>query len=84
MSANSNESPPPIDRQSVKHTIFGFFVRKRPVKRNFRLAAAPGLVFDNLGGLNFIPERTDWLGASWRFRRQFVDSSAVLHLAGDA
>ena len=62
---------------------FELFVRKLPAERNFLMAAGLEAVLDYLAGLRFTRSELEWLRASGRFTREFVDSLAGLRFTGD-
>ncbi len=64
-------------------SAFEFFVRKLPAERNFLLAAGLEQVLAYLEGLRLAPAELDWLAASGRFTREFVDSLADLRFTGE-
>ena len=63
--------------------VFEFFVRKLPPNRNFMMAAGLEQVLDYLQELRFRAEELDWLAASGRFPRDFVDHLEGLRFTGD-
>ena len=63
--------------------VFEFFVRKLPECRNFLMAAGLEQVLDYLEPLRFEAEDLEWLAASGRFSREFVDTLADLRFTGD-
>lgn len=63
--------------------VFEFFVRKLPECRNFLMAAGLDQVLEYLETLRFAADELEWLAASGRFRRDFVDSLAELRFDGD-
>ncbi len=63
--------------------VFEFFVRKLPECRNFLMAAGLEQVLEYLEALRFDADDLDWLAASGRFSRDFVDALADLRFTGD-
>ncbi len=62
---------------------FELFVRRLPPGRNFLMAAGLDAVLDYLLELRFTPAELEWLRASGRFTREFVDSLVGLRFTGD-
>ncbi|HMM54391.1 MAG TPA: nicotinate phosphoribosyltransferase [Candidatus Desulfobacillus sp.] len=71
------------ERGMNETAVFEFYVRGMPENRNFLVAAGLEQVLDYLEGLRFTPQELDWLAASGRFRRDFVDALAGLRFEGD-
>jgi len=72
-----------FDRGMKEPAVFEFFVRKLPPDRGFLMAAGLAQVLDFLERLHFSPEELDYLAASGRFSREFVDSLARMRFTGD-
>jgi nicotinate phosphoribosyltransferase len=71
------------DQGMEKTAVFEFFVRKLPESRNFLLAAGLAQVLEFLETLRFTHGDMEWLAASGRFSRDFVDSLAKFRFTGD-
>ncbi len=71
------------DQGMDRTAVFEFFVRKLPECRNFLMAAGLEQVLEYLEALRFDADDLDWLAASGRFSRDFVDSLANLRFTGD-
>lgn len=67
----------------VETAVFEFFVRKLPKDRTFLMAAGLDQALEYLEELSFTPEELDWLAASGRFHRSFLDQLAELRFTGD-
>lgn len=63
--------------------VFELFFRKLPPRRGFLLAAGLAQALEFLEGLCFQPAELDWLTASGRFSRGFVDYLAGFHFTGE-
>jgi nicotinate phosphoribosyltransferase len=63
--------------------VFEFFIRKRPARRNFFIAAGLEQVLDFLQGLRFSAEELAWIDSHGAFRPAFVDYLAGLHFTGE-
>lgn len=63
--------------------VFEFFVRRLPPDRNFLLAAGLEQVLEFLVGARFTAADLAWLGASGRFRADFVARLAEWRFTGD-
>jgi nicotinate phosphoribosyltransferase len=65
-----------------EEAVFEFFVRKLPPGHNFLMAAGLEQVLDYLENLAFTPAELDWVAATGRFRRDFVDRLGSLRFTG--
>jgi nicotinate phosphoribosyltransferase len=72
-----------LDRGETKTAVFEFFVRRLPARRGFLVAAGLEQVLDFLENLRFTPAELDWLAATGRFDRAFIDYLAGLRFTGD-
>jgi nicotinate phosphoribosyltransferase len=72
-----------LDRGETHTAVFEFFVRKLPPQRGFLLAAGLDQVLDFLEGLRFTAEEIDWLAASGRFSKTFIEYLGGFRFTGD-
>jgi nicotinate phosphoribosyltransferase len=72
-----------FDQGMEETAVFEFFSRKLPVNRGFLMAAGLEQVLDYLENLRFTPTELEWLAASGRFSRDFIDYLERLRFAGD-
>ncbi len=71
-------------QQRMEETaVFEFFVRRLPPDRNFLMAAGLEQAVSYLENVRFTPSERDWLAASGRFRKEFVDYLGRLRFTGD-
>jgi nicotinate phosphoribosyltransferase len=63
--------------------VFELFVRHLPEQRGFLVAAGLEQALDFLEHLRFTPDEVQWLGASGRFKRDFLDYLEQLRFTGD-
>ncbi|MBI3803671.1 MAG: nicotinate phosphoribosyltransferase [Nitrospirae bacterium] len=63
--------------------VFEFFIRTRPVGRNFFVAAGLAPLLDYLEQLRFTSQELQWLAESGRFSREFIDALSRFRFAGD-
>ncbi len=63
--------------------VFEFFVRNLPARRGFLMAAGLEQTLDFLEDLRASPAELDWLRASGRFGRDFLDYLSKLRFTGD-
>jgi nicotinate phosphoribosyltransferase len=72
-----------FERDMFDTAVFEFFIRKRPARRNFFIAAGLEQVLDFLQGLRFSAEELAWIDSHGAFRPAFVDYLAGLHFTGE-
>ena len=72
-----------VGRGETKTAVFELFMRKFPARRGFLLAAGLDPVLMFLETLRFSDEEIDWLAASHRFDRSFLDYLAAFRFTGD-
>lgn len=72
-----------FDGHMGETAVFEFFVRKLPGGRNFLMAAGLEQALDYLAYAQFTPAELDWLAASGRFRRDFIEYLASWRFTGD-
>jgi nicotinate phosphoribosyltransferase len=72
-----------FERDMFDTAVFEFFIRKRPARRNFFIAAGLEQVLDFLQGLRFSAEELTWIDSHGAFRPAFVDYLAGLHFTGE-
>ncbi len=63
--------------------VFEFFVRRLPCNRNFLMCAGLEQALQFLERLHFSRQELDWISASGRFSRDFVDYLERLRFDGD-
>ncbi len=63
--------------------VFEFFVRRLPERRGFLVAAGLRQAIEFLEQARFTPEDLDWLAASGRFPKDFIDRLADFRFTGD-
>lgn len=71
------------DRGMNATAVFELFVRALPSRRNFLMAAGLEQVLDYLEQLRLSKEEIEWLAASGRFSKSFLESLADLRFSGD-
>ncbi len=70
--------------QGMEETaVFEFFVRKLPPNRGFLMAAGLESALEFLETVHFTPQEVDWLAASGRFNRRFLDYVAGFRFSGE-
>lgn len=72
-----------FEQRMTATAVFEFFVRRLPPGRNFLLAAGLEQTLEFLESLRLAADDLEWLAASGRFRREFVDSLARMRFTGD-
>ena len=72
-----------FDQGMEATTVFEFFVRKLPQRRNFLVAGGLEMALDFLEGLHFSADELDWLAGCGRFSAAFVKSLAGLRFTGE-
>jgi nicotinate phosphoribosyltransferase len=72
-----------FERGLTEKAVFELFVRDLPKDRGFYVTAGLEQLLDFLEEARFAPEDLDWLAASGRFSRDFVDWLADWSFAGD-
>jgi nicotinate phosphoribosyltransferase len=72
-----------LDHGHTSTAVFEFFVRKLPGRRSFLVAAGLEHTLDFLEGFRFSAEDLDWLNATGRFDREFVEQLSNLRFTGD-
>jgi nicotinate phosphoribosyltransferase len=72
-----------FDKGMEETAVFEFFIRNLPVQRGFLLAAGLEQVLDYLEQLRVTPDELEWLRASGRFSRDFLDYLGQLRFTGD-
>ncbi len=71
-------------RQGMEETaVFEMFVRRLPPQRGFLLVAGLEQALEYLENLRLTPAELEWLAASGRFDREFIDYLAGLRFTGD-
>ena len=70
-------------RGMAETAVFEFFIRRLPPGRSFLMAAGLEQAVSYLENLQFTPGELDWLAATGRFRKEFVDSLGRLRFTGD-
>src|SRR4029078_11602827 len=72
-----------LDRGEAKTSVFEFFVRRLPARRNFLLAAGLEDTLAYLETLRFSAAENDWLKSTRRFRDNLIDYLAEFRFTGD-
>ncbi len=72
-----------FDKGMEETAVFEFFIRNLPAQRGFLLAAGLEQVLDYLEQLRLTPDELEWLRASGRFSRDFLDYLRRLRFTGD-
>ena len=72
-----------LERGMTAPATFEFFVRHLPARRGFLMAAGLEQAIGFLENARFTAAELDWLAASGRFSKDFLDYLAALRFAGD-
>jgi nicotinate phosphoribosyltransferase len=72
-----------FDKRMEETAVFELFFRTLPVQRGFLLAAGLEQAVAYLEQLRVTPDELEWLAASGRFSRDFVDYLGQLRFTGD-
>src|SRR5262245_26011915 len=72
-----------FEQRMEEMAVFELFIRNLPRQRGFLLAAGLEQALDYLEQLQVMPDELEWLAASGRFSRDFVDYLGRLRFTGD-
>jgi nicotinate phosphoribosyltransferase len=72
-----------IESRMEETAVFDLFMRTLPAQRGFLLAAGLEQALNYLEQLRVTPEELEWLAASRRFSRDFLDYLGQLHFTGE-
>src|SRR5262249_61193408 len=71
-----------LDHDEIKPAVFELYVRTRPERRGFLLAAGLEQALTFLENLQFSADEIDWLRTSGRFRANLIDYLAAFRFIG--
>lgn len=72
-----------LARDMCDQSVFEFFSRKLPARRNFLMAAGLEQLLDFLESLTFTRAEIDWLRSTGRFTARLIDYLAAFRFSGE-